>query len=134
MSENARVYFSGYSADSLKGYMRALGEAADPLIDYLLALETNVDELDQAAARIVSLEDELEHLRADNRWIPVSERLPEDCVDVLVLWYWKDVPVRLFYGITRKLTNGTGLRIHGDLDKIVACWTHLLLLPEECEA
>ena len=49
------------------------------------------DDLAEAADRIEAQAKEIETLRAQlPRWIPVTERLPEDRSDVLVVAYWHE--------------------------------------------
>ena len=49
------------------------------------------DDLTEAADRIEAQAKEIEKLRGQlPRWIPVTERLPEDRSDVLVVAYWHE--------------------------------------------
>ena len=76
----------------------------------------------QLGARIAELE-------AATRWISVSERLPEDGVEVLVAWYWDSRPGNLYLSITRKFQDEASL-IVDDFDKTVLYWMPLPKLPE----
>ena len=49
------------------------------------------DRIANQSARIAALQQEIEKLRGQlPRWIPVTERLPEDRSDVLVVAYWHE--------------------------------------------
>lgn len=49
------------------------------------------DRLENQNAHIAALQQEIEKLRGQlPRWIPVTERLPEDRSDVLVVAYWHE--------------------------------------------
>jgi hypothetical protein len=82
--------------------------------------------LAKATDRINDLEAELAALREAERWVPVSERLPEVYTDVLVLWHWDGHPEGLNYDITRMWKDETSLIVHdGDFDKQIVCWRPL---------
>ena len=48
------------------------------------------DRLANQNTHILALQKEIEKLRSGRRWIPVTERLPEDRSDVLVVAYWRE--------------------------------------------
>jgi hypothetical protein len=63
--------------DRLSNYHDFMKKLAD---DYQMVLASDVLEmLDQ-------LQDDLEQDEKENGWIPVSERLPEECVPVNIVW------------------------------------------------
>lgn len=99
-------------------------------VPWYLAIEylsTALDEIEQ-------LKVELAALKEAARWIPVSERLPEDYTDVLVLWHWDSRPESLVYDITRKWTDEKSLIVHdGDYDKNIVYWQPLPGLPQPPE-
>ena len=64
------------------------------LDEYMTKANENVDNLH---AEIKELEAELAALREANRWIPVSERLPENGQEILALGRSKTVDNWLFY-------------------------------------
>jgi len=64
------------------------------LDEYMTKANENVDNLH---AEIKELEAELAALREANRWIPVSERLPENGQEILALGRNKTVDSWLYY-------------------------------------
>lgn len=74
-----------------------MGGAAD-LIEWLIGANANLhEELEQKdkiqaifRQKLVTFEAERDALLEKKRWIPVTERLPEDRGDVLVVAYWHE--------------------------------------------
>lgn len=79
-------------------------------------------EYDRLLARIAELE-------AAQKWISVDERLPENYVDVDILWRY-DGHDDLNYDVTRKLEDETMLITRdGDFDKRVMFWKYPIPRP-----
>lgn len=67
------------------------GDMMDPLGGLEKDLFAAADRLENQNAHIAALQQEIEKLRGQvPRWIPVTERLPEDRSDVLVVAYWHE--------------------------------------------
>lgn len=83
------------------------------------------DQAERNRAHIIELEAEVERLREEQRWIPVSERLPERDDEVAVLWRW---PVS--GELISDLTHWTGGLWACDPLEVIA-WHPLPPLPPE---
>ena len=67
------------------------GDMMDPLGGLEKDLLAAADRIANQDTHIAALQQEIDRLRAQlPRWIPVTERLPEDRSDVLVVAYWHE--------------------------------------------
>ena len=96
LREHADWWENGDMMDPLGGLEKDLLAAADRIANqdtHILALQKEIEglrsqneQLREAAALVAKESAEL----LERRWIPVTERLPEDRSDVLVVAYWHE--------------------------------------------
>lgn len=75
----------------------------------------------EIAKQLVSWLEELKELREKSKWIPCSERLPEDNTDVIVCFYSGTVTEMRYWG------NGIFQGIYEHTAKTIVAW---MPLPE----
>lgn len=73
-------------------------------LDMMIDFVATVGSADDLLLAKCTLRTEIDRLIAEAHacWVSVDDRLPEDYVDVLVLWHWDDTPDKLQFDLTRK--------------------------------
>jgi len=107
--------------------MSSWWDATKPLVERLRGLhfwahDCQVSDIASEAA------DEIERLRAERRWIPVRERLPEEGVEVLVTAVLKGATLFYCAAMWRQLPSGA--YAWEDEDCVIHYPTHWMPLPE----
>lgn len=94
--------------------------------------DTAADRLDELVDRCARYAEEIAVLRERQRWIPVTERLPEDRSNVLVVAYWHERwGVYMGWCAPERAEWCVHIGI-GDRDDVAV--THWMPLPEALEA